>query len=142
MAGHRKLAGLLVDRVRNDTAIIGVGINVTNTPATVDPTLAHSSVRLADLTSEWPLEQIAKHVLRSLGRAHALISQKHFSVIVDALNVHWSQPRLVSVSLNGHAQPFTGLFTGIDYDGRLRLATDYGLYSYEASQVALLRELE
>ena len=142
MSGHRKLAGLLVDRVRNDTAIVGIGINVTNTPATVDHTLAHCSVSLADLGSEWTLEQITKYVLRSLGRAHALISQNQFSVIVDALNVHWSQPRLVSIALHGHTQPFTGLFTGIDYDGRLRMTTDYGLYSYEASQVALLRELE
>jgi BirA family biotin operon repressor/biotin-[acetyl-CoA-carboxylase] ligase len=32
MAGHRKLAGLLVERYRNDTAVVGIGLNVFNSP--------------------------------------------------------------------------------------------------------------
>ncbi|MEO6006369.1 MAG: biotin--[acetyl-CoA-carboxylase] ligase [Opitutus sp.] len=142
MAGHRKLAGLLVERFNDQTAVIGVGLNVTNSPGSIDPTLVHTSIRLADLTAEWPLEHVAKLVLRSLRHAHALICQDQFSVILEDLNRHWSVPRLVSITLNGHVQPFTGLFTGVDLQGRLRVTTDYGSYSYDASQVTLLRELE
>jgi BirA family biotin operon repressor/biotin-[acetyl-CoA-carboxylase] ligase len=143
MAGRRKLAGLLVERYAPDTAVIGIGLNVLNSPESFDSSLASTTTRLADLVpSVCELDDLTHLVLRSIRRAHTLVLQGKFRVIADDLNTQWSIPRLVAISLNGHAHPFTGLFTGIDNEGRLQVTTDYARTCYEPSQVALLRELE
>jgi BirA family biotin operon repressor/biotin-[acetyl-CoA-carboxylase] ligase len=144
MAGQGKLAGLLVERFTADTAVVGIGLNVFNSPGSCDTSLARTTTRLADLVSAGcALDELTHLVLRSIRRAHAIVLKGEFHVIARELNTRWSEPRLVSISLNGHAHPFTGLFTGIDDAGRLQVSTDYSrICSYEPSQVALLRELE
>ena len=144
MVGQRKLAGLLVERYTPDTAVVGVGLNVSNSPEDVDGNLASRSARLADLLpSRCELTDVAQVVLRSIRRAHTLVINGKFPIIARELNAHWAARRLVAITLHGHAHPFTGLFTGIDDTGRLQLTTDYASARfYEASQVALLRELE
>lgn len=144
MCGHRKLAGLLVERFNGDSAVVGIGVNVTNYPEAADPTLVGTTVRLADLIDRpGPLDDLARLILESVRRAHVFVNNHQFSVITNELNAHWSQPRLVSIALHGHAHPFTGLFTGVDEAGRLRITTDYyGMRVYDAAQVSLLRELE
>ncbi len=144
MVGRRKLAGLLVERYSTTTAVVGLGLNVFNTPETTEPALDGVSIRLADLvTGGYTIDDLARLVLRAVGRAHALVRDDRFRVIANELNLSWSEPRLVSVTLVGRAATFTGLFHGIDDAGRIRLTTKtHGRCAYDAAQVALLRELE
>lgn len=144
MVGRRKLAGLLVERYSASTAVIGVGLNVFNTPESADAALAGLTTRLSDLVpGGYTLDDIARLVLRSIGRAHALIREDQFRLIANDLNLSWSEPRLVEVTLVARSATFTGLFHGVDDAGRIRLTTKtHGRCAYEAAQVALLRELE
>lgn len=144
MVGRRKLAGLLVERFNSQTAVVGIGLNVFNFPEEEEPALSGATARLADLVpGGYTLDDLAKLILRSIGRAHALIREDQFRLIADELNLGWSNPRLVSITLTGRGHTFAGLFEGIDEQGRLRLTTERnGRCSYDAAQVALLRELE
>lgn len=144
MTGPRKLAGLLVERYTDTTAVVGLGLNIFNHPELADSTLATPTARLADLVpGDYTVDDVAGHILRSLARTHARISADGFGPVADALNLTWSEPRLVAVTLNGGRAPFTGHFQGIDACGRLRLATDRdGVRFYDATAVALLRELD
>jgi BirA family transcriptional regulator, biotin operon repressor / biotin---[acetyl-CoA-carboxylase] ligase len=144
MIGQRKLAGLLAERYSADTAVVGVGLNVSNSPEVVTPALRRTTTRLVDqVPGDYALNELAVLVLKAIARAHDLIITDRFHIIADELNAHWANPRLVAVTLTGHAHPFTGLFNGIDSSGRLRVSTDYsGIRYYDAAQVALLRELE
>jgi len=144
MVGRRKLAGLLVERFNAQTAVVGIGLNVFNFPEAEEPALLGATARLADLVpGGYTLDDLAKIILRSIGRAHALIRDDQFRLIADELNLAWSDPRLVSVTLTGRAHTFAALFEGIDEQGRIRLTTERsGRCCYDAAQVALLRELE
>ncbi|ACB76594.1 biotin--[acetyl-CoA-carboxylase] ligase [Opitutus terrae] len=143
MVGARKLAGILVERYHSDTAVIGLGLNVFNQPATADATLAGQTVQLADLApGAYTLDDVASLVLRSIRTAHALVRDGRFSSIADSLNAAWSHPRPVEITLTQRAEPFTGTFHGIDAAGRLRLTSErHGSDCYDAAQVSLLREL-
>ncbi len=144
MIGPRKLAGLLVERFTDDTAVVGLGLNIFNHPELADSTLSTPTARLADLApGDYTVDDVAGHILRALSRTHATILADGFGPVADALNRTWSEPRLVAVTLNGGRAPFTGHFQGIDACGRLRLATDSaGVRLYDATEVALLRELD
>lgn len=148
--GRSKLAGLLVERHTADTAVVGIGLNVTNHPER-DTSLRTPSARLADLLPPGApvpsLDDLAGLVLRALARAHAALLAGDFPRIAAELNASWGPPRLVALDLAGaHGAPaatVTGLFTGIDERGRLLLrAPNRALASYDPAQVALLRELE
>jgi birA, biotin-[acetyl-CoA-carboxylase] ligase region len=144
MHGRRKLAGLLVERYTAHTAVIGIGLNVFNHPAATEPALEGVTTRLADLVpGAYTLDDLARTILRSIRRTHTAIRDEGFRLIADQLNLHWSEPRLASITLTGRANTFTGLFHGIDSTGRIRLTTErYGRCTYDASQVSLFRELE
>lgn len=144
MHGRQKLAGLLVERYTNDTAVVGVGLNVFNDPAAAEPALAGVTTRLADLVAGgYTLDDVTRLLLRSIGHAHRILREQGFHPIAEELNLQWSHPHLVSLTLTGRAHTFTGLFHGVDEAGRLRITTRlYGNCVYDASQVALLRELE
>jgi BirA family biotin operon repressor/biotin-[acetyl-CoA-carboxylase] ligase len=144
MAGRRKLAGLLVERFTATTAVVGLGLNIFNDPASADPSLTTPTARLADLVAgDFTVDGVAGHILRALARTHTALLTEGFGPIAAALNRTWSEPRPVAVTLNGDRPSFTGRFQGIDDAGRLRLANDCGgVCCYDASDVALLRELD
>ncbi len=144
MHGRRKLAGLLVERYTADTAVVGIGLNVFNNPAAEEPALAGMTTRLSELASvRCALDDVTHVILRSLARTHATLLHEGFRNIAGQLNRHWSEPRLVSITLTGCGQTLTGLFHGIDDSGRLRITTDRcGDDTYDATQVSLFRELE
>ena len=144
MAGRGKLAGLLVERFTDTTAVIGLGLNIFNQPTAADPSLTTPTARLADLVpGNYSIDDIAGHILHALGRTHSNLLLYGFGHIAAALNRTWSEPRLVAVTLNGDRAPFTGHFLGIDDTGRLRLATGRDdIRLYDATEVALLRELD
>lgn len=145
LVGRRKLAGLLVERHTADTAVVGIGLNVFNHPENAEPGLRGDTVRLADLAplGDATLDDLAALVLRSLADAHALLLAGRFSLVADELNLSWTPPRLVSLTLAGQTEPLTGLFLGIDARGRLLLQENAGqTRTLDATQVALLREIE
>ena len=143
MIGDRKLAGLLVERFTDDTAVIGIGLNIFNHPETAVPSLDTPTARLADLVSgDYPIDTVAGQILNALARTHAGILTDGFAPVATALNRSWSEPRVVSITLNDGRPPFTGHFQGIDDHGRLRLATaGDGVRLYDATEVSLLREI-
>lgn len=144
LVGPRKLAGLLVERHSPDTAVVGVGVNVFNDPERADPALRGATARLADLAplGARGLDDLASLVLHALARAHARLLAGEFSLVAAELNRSWSEPRRVSLSLAGRAEPVIGLFLGIDETGRLLLrASDGATTLHDPAQVALLREL-
>ena len=144
MVGPRKLAGLLVERFTDDTAVVGLGLNIFNRPEIADSTLTTPTARLADLApGDYTIDDIAGHILRALAQTHTRILAEGFGPVADLLNRAWSEPRLVAVTLQNGRPPFTGHFQGIDDRGRLRVSTDTaGVRVYDATEVALLRELE
>jgi BirA family transcriptional regulator, biotin operon repressor / biotin---[acetyl-CoA-carboxylase] ligase len=104
-----------------------------------------ATTRLADLISlgDRTLDDIAALVLSSLARAHDRLLADDFPAIAAELNRAWPTPRRVELTLAGQTGPALGLFTGIDSTGDLRLRTEDGeTRTYDATQVALLRELE
>ncbi|MBC8011206.1 MAG: biotin--[acetyl-CoA-carboxylase] ligase [Burkholderiales bacterium] len=145
LAGRRKLAGLLVERHTPDTAVVGIGLNVFNHPEASAPALRDATARLADLAAldERDLDAVAAFVLRALAHAHAILLAGDFPRIAADLNRTWGQPRLVALTLAGGPAAVVGLFSGIDEHGHLRLSDRIGqIHTYDATQVAHLRELE
>lgn len=143
MVGRRKLAGLLVERFTADTAVVGIGLNITNDPGRVSPELAGAATRLADLLSDAPgVDAVAGVVLGALSHAHALIIEAGFGVIADDLNQAWREPRRIRITFAAGSHSMDGEFRGIDHQGRLRLATGIETRTYDAAQISLLRELE
>lgn len=144
LVGPRKLAGLLVERHTASTAVVGIGLNVFNQPEAAAPTLAGETTRLADLIplGDTSLDDLAGLVLNALADAHSLLLADEFPRIAVDLNRAWTPPRRVALTLAGQAEPVTGLFLGIDSIGSLRLQHRIGeVHTYDATQVALLREL-
>lgn len=144
MVGHAKLAGLLVERYTDDTAVVGIGLNVFNRPERELPELKGHAVGLSQLVArEYGLDDVAKRVLRALAAAHAEMLEKGFAGIADELNQAWGEPRRVEITLNETPAPMLCLFHGIDHKGRLRVTTPTGgLQRYDATQVSLFRETE
>ncbi|MEO0055982.1 MAG: hypothetical protein RLZZ50_1929 [Verrucomicrobiota bacterium] len=145
LVGRRKLAGLLVERHSPETAVVGVGLNVFNSPEEASPDLRSSTARLADLVAlgERDLDNVASLVLRALTDAHALLAANRFTSIVDGLNRAWSASpaRQVALTLNGRPEPLVAQFLGIDDDGRLLVSMEDRTEALDATRVALLREL-
>jgi BirA family biotin operon repressor/biotin-[acetyl-CoA-carboxylase] ligase len=144
MIGRRKLAGLLVERFTADTAVVGLGMNIFNHPEETAVSLDGVVAHLADLVpGAYTVDDVSRLMLRGLRRMHAILLNAGFHAIADELNIAWEKPRRVELTLNGRGQTFDGLFQGIDHHGRLRLLTDrHGRRHYDATDVALLRELE
>ena len=144
MIGSKKLAGLLVERFTDDTAVVGLGLNIFNYPEKTDPALAAQTARLADLLlGDYSIDDVAGLILRELAQTHARILADGFGPVADALNRAWLQQRLVTVTLNGLRLPFNGSFEGVDDQGRLKLVLGCGgVRLYEPTEVALLREIE
>ncbi len=143
LAGRRKLAGLLVEQFQPETAVIGVGINITNQPDTLDVNLTGHTIGVAELaTRAVSIDEIARLTLGAFRRLQSLIEHDRFSEIATEINTRWGEPRRVQLSLNTQPEPLDGFFRGVDPEGRLSFTDDGGAsYTLDASQVALLREL-
>ncbi|EIQ02028.1 birA, biotin-(acetyl-CoA-carboxylase) ligase [Opitutaceae bacterium TAV1] len=149
MIGPRKLAGLLVERFTPDTATIGIGLNLTNSPERIDAALTGATARLCDHLPDAACDPdvVLRRILAAIRRAHAMIAdpEQGFAPIAADLNAAWSDaPSHVAITLTAALGGATreGRFHGIDADGRLRLAFDDDpvCHFYDATQIELLRE--
>jgi BirA family biotin operon repressor/biotin-[acetyl-CoA-carboxylase] ligase len=142
MIGPAKLAGILVERFRPTTAIVGIGINFDNRPEDTDPALAGAVARLAGLLPAPPSRAALRQaVLDSLRQAHALLACGQSGALVDQLSPYWRRVP-VRLTLRPAAAQIDGCFTGVDPAGRLLLASSTGpARSFAPHDVELLREL-
>ncbi|MBI5380948.1 MAG: biotin--[acetyl-CoA-carboxylase] ligase [Opitutae bacterium] len=142
LVGPAKLAGILVERFQPDTAVVGLGLNHSNTPAAADPTLSGLVTRLADLVQPTPTrETVLMAVLAHLAVAQQRIAAGRSAEFLPALNTAW-RPGRVAVTLHSSPTPLLGTFHGVTVQGHLRFAPDGGVErELPPSQVELLREL-
>ncbi len=125
LVADRKLAGLLVDQFTPGRAVIGVGMNVSNDPATRDPALVGMSARLADLVPAAPaLRDLAARILSSLREVIDILDRDGFDALAPSVNA-WLRigvPMRVETDLG----ETYGSFLGVDGAGRLRFGTPDG----------------
>jgi BirA family biotin operon repressor/biotin-[acetyl-CoA-carboxylase] ligase len=141
MVGERKLAGLLVDSFDPQRAVIGLGVNVTNQPATEDISLRRTAIRLADILSPSPsLAVLTATILNHLRQTFETLASGGFAVLQPCLNEMWGGTHQVQVTLESETRQ--GTFTGVDEHGRLLLRDQTGKLSTLAThEVNLLREI-
>ncbi len=141
MVGRRKLAGILVDRFSSDTAVVGVGLNVTNHPDAVDSALAGEVTRLADLVPELPtMAGLIERLLAALAAEHRRLAGGGVADLCRDLNQNWRHRRL-QVSLASRPGALSGHFEGVDTTGNLLLYDAAGaLHALPPHEVELLRE--
>lgn len=142
MVGRAKLAGILVERFRADTAVVGLGLNLVNRPELHDDALAGQTVRLADLLRPTPTRAVVLDtILARLAHAQHLVADRSVKDLLPTLNTAWTGAR-VSIDLDGRAAPLVGRLTAVDAEGRLQLDADDGVrHHLSPLQVARLREV-
>jgi len=140
MVGRAKLAGILVERFRPATAVVGMGINLDNRPETADPALAGTVARLPDLLPAPPSRDTVRDaILTALRRAHALLAAGDSATLVQRLSPYWRRLP-VHVTLRPDGKTVDGDFAGVDPTGRLLLESSLGTSSFAPHEVELLRE--
>lgn len=141
LVGGRKLAGLLIDQVAADLAIVGIGLNVTNQPEECDAALRGQVARVADLVYPAPsIDALMRTVLASIESVWRQLDAGGAEALLPRINALWRTPLTVQLDLDGRL--FTGQFEGVDECGRLRFRSDAGdAKFFEPHEVRLLREI-
>jgi BirA family biotin operon repressor/biotin-[acetyl-CoA-carboxylase] ligase len=141
MVLDRKLAGVLIDQFRPGLAVVGIGLNVDNEPASYDAGLQNQTERLADLLPAPTAIQNLMSLL--LARIHSLVEGLNAGDVQRLLarvNELWSHWRRVELDLDGDIRG--GWFAGVDGAGRLILQDDLGASTtYNPEQVRHLTEI-
>jgi BirA family biotin operon repressor/biotin-[acetyl-CoA-carboxylase] ligase len=130
MIGSRKVGGILVEQGKQDTLLVGVGLNVANRPWLADPALNDTAGRFADHCppSLGEPRELLDPVLRAIRQAHEEFSATRLPGLVPGLNRCWGarhEVRLEPVP-GVNLEATTGVFAGIDERGRVLLAQPDG----------------
>jgi BirA family biotin operon repressor/biotin-[acetyl-CoA-carboxylase] ligase len=144
LVGSRKLAGILVERHPPHTAVVGIGLNIHNQPASLDPSLAPVATRLAAWVSDpasLDPRALTARILAALRAHHADLLADEPHLVTQRLNARWSRPRAVRVTLDSSGELIDGDFLGVDPRGALLLRTLSGTRTLDPLQVRLLREV-
>ena len=141
MVKNRKLAGLLIDQFAPGIAVVGVGINISNSPEKSGAITRNQVARLSDLLNSCPtLEELTALILGRLRDTLDEASCPEAKGILPRLNLLWGRPRRVELDLDGRMQ--RGVFIGVEPDGRLILRDKRGeCQTWHAWQVRHLTEL-
>lgn len=140
LIGPRKICGILMEKFHADRVVVGLGLNVTNDPASDDPALAAIATSLARELPEAPDSgEIFAALLTALRVLHTRVAEDGFGSLVDEINHHWGGTREVELHLAETTE--RGLFQGIDNRGDLLLETDGRLRAHDAAYVRLMREV-
>lgn len=135
----RKICGLLVDLFSPGSAVVGIGMNVTNHPERHDPALAGQVARVADFSPQPDLGRCTEVVLTSLRREMETLGEGGSAHLVQRINQLYCRSQ-VELDLDGRIE--RGAFTGVDAAGRLGLENAVGEQTfYDASQVRHLTEI-
>jgi len=143
MIAKAKLAGILVERFNPSTAVVGIGINYDNAPATLQPELTGLVTRMADLLDPLPSrDEVIITLLTHLAVAQRRIEDGKVSEFLPALNQAWQMER-VTVTLQLPHHSFIGAFVGVDARGNLLVKSEEGKeFSLLPTDVELLREIQ
>ena len=141
MVDDRKLAGILVEQFHDNLAVVGVGINVFNSPDLMNRNLAQKITRLSDHINPAPcLDELTGMILKIFENIHRQMKTDGFSALLNVINTAWSMPRRVALELDRETQE--GLFLGVDDQGDLLIENDSGYkYTYSPHRVKLFREV-
>jgi BirA family biotin operon repressor/biotin-[acetyl-CoA-carboxylase] ligase len=141
LVDDRKLAGLLIDQFKPGLAVIGIGVNVRNQPEARDSSLTSRTTRLADLVPNPPtLPDLTALILRGLRRVANEMQSGNFRALLPQVNHLWERPRKVELDLDGNIR--SGMFQGVDEDGRLILLDEAGdSTAFAPAQVRRLTEI-
>ncbi|MEI8312118.1 MAG: biotin--[acetyl-CoA-carboxylase] ligase, partial [Verrucomicrobiota bacterium] len=121
MSGRKKLGGLLIEQSAKDVLIVGFGLNISNEPWTSDPGLEAIATSIARVSESAPsVNEVAVRTLDALADAHQAMEEGGMTAAIHELNIRWSKPVPVKLSLAGE-KSVSGRFTGLDPLGNLRL---------------------
>lgn len=128
LSGERKICGILAEAIETPSGravVVGIGINLT---AEAHPAeIANLATSIAEVKGQVvDREVILASLLRWLSHWYALLSDVGAESIVNAWSSRSSYAfgRLVQVSNGGEV--WTGMTSGIESDGALRLQTESG----------------
>ena len=139
LIGPKKICGILMEKFAPDRVVVGLGLNVTNNPAT-DPELAAIATSLAEeLPIAPPIEDLYEEILIVLRVLHGRVAEEGFAVLADDINRHWGGTREVELQIND--ETVRGPFLGIDTRGDLLVEIEGHPVSHSASYVQLMREV-
>jgi len=140
LVGPKKICGILMEKFAADRVVVGLGLNVANRPASVDPALAAIATSLADeLPIAPPIDEIYEDILIALRVLHGRVAEEGFSSLADDINRHWGGTR--QVELHVANEVIRGPFLGIDSRGDLLVEIDGQPVSHSAPHVQLMREV-
>lgn len=141
MIGDHKLAGILIDQPRAGVAVVGIGLNVTNHPEKIEPSLVNHVARLSDFLAYPPSpHELTLRVLSELRRVVGEVEREGVVPVVKSINKLWGRVREVSLDLDGVT--VNGRFLGVDDRGGLRMETrSHKHIVYESHQVRQLHEI-
>lgn len=125
MIGCKKFGGLLIEQGRHETLIVGLGLNVTNTPWQSVPELAANTGRLADeLPHEVQAQDLVIPVLDALADAHEAMLVGGLAEAIADFNLHHEVKSVEVTRPDGTS--LRGQFTGLDPEGNLFLIKGNG----------------
>jgi BirA family biotin operon repressor/biotin-[acetyl-CoA-carboxylase] ligase len=144
LVGHRKLAGLLVERFNEQSVVIGLGLNIFNRPEETDPALTGATIALSDLCPGiYSVHDVAALALRAFRHLHETMEREGFAQIAADINRRWTAPSLIELKLHDRRSPLVVHFDGTDDEGRLRVRGLDGTHqSFSAQEIDHLREIE
>jgi len=142
MVGKAKLAGILVERFNANSAVVGIGINYDNQPASVQGDLAGMVTRIVDLLQPAPSkDEVVLSVLAHLSLAQKRLAEGGLLEMLPSLNQAWHIKR-VKIRLQTPQTEFEGSFLGVDSAGRLLVRTQANEdLQLDPNDVLLLREV-
>jgi BirA family biotin operon repressor/biotin-[acetyl-CoA-carboxylase] ligase len=140
LVGPKKICGILMEKYSPERVVVGLGLNITNQPSTLDPTLAPIATSLAaELPGHPSADDLFLELLTSLRVLHGRVAEEGFAALTDEINRHWGGTRHVELTLP--QETIRGPFLGIDSRGDLLVEIDGHPVSHSAPHVQLMREV-
>jgi len=116
LVGDRKVAGVLLERPAPDRVVVGIGVNLKNSPAERDAGLEPVAASLKNFLKVVPEpEQLCEAVLQGMEAAYGQYLQEGFAAFRDRINRCWDGER--SVALVVDKETVEGIFVGVDEAG-------------------------
>ena len=140
LIGPKKICGILMEKFAPDRVVVGIGLNVSNDPASDDSSLAAIATSLGrELPLPQPVDELYEDLLIALRVLHARVAEEGFAPLAEEINAHWGGTREVELHING--ERIRGPFLGIDSRGDLLVSIGGQTVTHSAPHVQLMREV-
>jgi len=142
LASERKICGILaevIDTPEGRAIVVGIGINVTNQAFPEE--LSSKAISVAEATGQQrDRETLLSSLLRGLGRWYVLLLEENGGEkIIAEWTARSSYAEGKVVKVVNLDETLTGVTSGLEADGALRLETSTGTVSIRAGDVTSLR---